>query len=115
MLYCIVLHCVSHTACGKPVFVLNTCVGVSNSRTHPFLLCFGTCRPLDVFFVLLLGPYCLVSSTSHSTQHHHWGWHLKLPVAQPDDVLTLVSLAGRGDGLQLYLTGVALRGMGCAS
>lgn len=49
-------------------------------------------RALDVFFVLLLGPYCLVSSTSHSTQHHHWGWHLKLPLAQPDEMLTLVSM-----------------------
>jgi hypothetical protein len=49
-------------------------------------------RALDVFFVLLLGPYCLVSSTSHSTQHHHWGWHLKLPLAQPDEMLTLVRM-----------------------
>lgn len=49
-----------------------------------------TCRPLDVFFVLLVDPYCLVSSTSHSTHHHHWGWHLKLPVTDPADTLTLV-------------------------
>jgi hypothetical protein len=55
------------------------------------LCCVSPCRPLDVFFVLLLGPYCLVSSTSHSTQHHHWGWHLKLPLAEPAETLTLVS------------------------
>lgn len=56
------------------------------------------CRPLDVFFVLLLGPYCLVSSTSHSTQHHHWGWHLKLPLAEPAETLTLVSVCVCGGG-----------------
>lgn len=47
-------------------------------------------RQMDVQFVLLLGPYCLVSSTSHSTHHHHWGWHLRLPVTEPADMLTLV-------------------------
>lgn len=56
------------------------------------------CRPLDVFFVLLLGPYCLVSSTSHSTQHHHWGWHLKLPLAEPAETFTLVSASWQGPG-----------------
>lgn len=72
----------------------HVCSSYTGVHSPPLcVLC--ACRPLDVFFVLLLGPYCLVSSTSHSTQHHHWGWHLKLPVAQPDDVLTLVSLCGK--------------------
>lgn len=71
------------------------------------VLCVPPCRPLDVFFVLLLGPYCLVSSTSHSTQHHHWGWHLKLPLAEPAETLTLVSAywldrAAAGQSISTY-------------
>eukprot|EP00879_Flechtneria_rotunda_P016466 GHRR01017231.1.p1 GENE.GHRR01017231.1~~GHRR01017231.1.p1 ORF type:complete len:473 (+),score=171.06 GHRR01017231.1:1679-3097(+) len=54
---------------------------------------FDTPRALDVFFVLLMGPYCLVSSTSHSTNHHHWGWHLNAPVTEPAEMLTLALFA----------------------
>jgi hypothetical protein len=114
------LHTSQPAAIGFCITIMSFCVS-------PMQLCIPrpaavlSCRPLDVFFVLLLGPYCLVSSTSHSTQHHHWGWHLKLPVAQPDDVLTLVRSAGRGvgwgeggeEGCQLVFMRAAGRGLFC--
>eukprot|EP00775_Hariotina_reticulata_P007799 gene7799-7996_t len=53
----------------------------------------GDSPPVDAFFVLLLGSYCLVSSTSHSSHHHSWGWHVRLPLQQPSDVLTLALFA----------------------
>ena len=51
-------------------------------------------RPQDVFFMLQLGPYWMVSHDSHSTQHPAWNWGLQLPVPDTDAVINLVVRRG---------------------
>jgi hypothetical protein len=45
---------------------------------------------MDVFFMLQLGPYWVVSHDSHSTQHPAWNWGLQLPVPDTDALISLV-------------------------
>ncbi|KAI8463209.1 MAG: hypothetical protein J3K34DRAFT_527166 [Monoraphidium minutum] len=46
-------------------------------------------RPADCFFVLQLGPYWAISTTTHSTRHPAWHWHMLLPVWDPASIASL--------------------------